>query len=881
MRTKLFRCMALLLVIAANFGMWTYLNKPLTTPEWDGTMMGVSFNPMGPEHDPMKGIFPSEEDIDRDLSLLNGKAHAVRIYSVTNGLELVPELAAKHNLNVAAGAWISTDEISNDIEIENLVKLSNQHRNVVRAMVGNEAILRGDVSVERMIEYLRNVKKRIWRPISTSEPWHIWIAHPELAKEVDFIAAHILPYWEGIPAEQAVDYTFERYEALRTAFPDKPIIITESGWPSDGQPFRQSEPSRVNQATYLRNFLNRAFEQDITYYVVEAFDQPWKKSIEGSSGAYWGLFNAERQPKFPMKERVLALPEWQRWATLAAIVAAVLMFAFLLRKGRLGLRGKIFFAAVSNLAASAIAWTASVGALQYHTALGTGLWSLLLVMQALAILVLLVESLEIAEVLWHRKGKRGFIPLCPSENFAFPKVSLHLPIHNEPPEMVRETLSALARMDYPDYEVLVLDNNTTDPEVWKPVQKYCAELGERFRFFHLENWPGFKAGALNYGLTQTAADARIIAVIDSDYIVDPSWLKQLVPYFEKPDVGFVQAPQDYRDGAENLFKSCCYWEYTGFFRLGMVQRNEFNAIIQHGTMTMIRKSALEKTGNWGEWCICEDSELGLRLYREGYDSVYVKDSFGRGLTPDNLRSYMTQRFRWVYGAMQILKGHWRAFLPGKKSGLTAAQRYYFIAGWLPWMSDALALVFTMASLVLTALVLIEPTRGELPVIAFVLPTIGLFCFKIFRSFWLYQARVKCTPMQTLAAMIAGLGLTHTVAKGVWIGLFTSGRPFLRTPKCERTSPILAGFLTIGQEILLLSLLLAAACSIGSLEHFNNTTGKVWTAVLLVQAIPYAATLITLLINLAPSVPRVFQFRKIPERFTNTVRVDENATKAAP
>ncbi|MGH8557681.1 MAG: glycosyltransferase [Methylococcales bacterium] len=881
MRQKLFRCAALLLVVVANFGVWTYLNKPQFAPAWDGTMMGVSFSPMGLEHNPMTGILPSEEEIDRDLGRLAGKTHAVRIYSVTNGLEAVPGLAEKHHLNVTAGAWISTDEIANEMEIDNLIKLSNRHRNIVRALVGNEAILRGEVTVEQMIGYLRQVRKKIWRPFSTSEPWHIWIAHPELAKEVDFIAAHILPYWEGIPVEQAVDYTFERYQALKKAFPDKPIVITEAGWPSGGQSFRQSEPSLVNQATYLRNFLNRAYELDVLYYVVEAFDQPWKKSIEGSSGAYWGLFNAERHPKFPMKEMVLALPGWRNWATLAAFTGAVLMILFLLKKSRLGLRGKFFFAVVSNLAASAIAWTASVGALQYHTEIGTAMWFLLLAMQALAVLVLLVESLEIAEVLWHRKGTRSFIPLCPSENFAFPKVSLHLPIHNEPPEMVEKTLLALARLDYPDYEVLVLDNNTKDPEIWKPVRDYCAKLGERFRFFHLENWPGFKAGALNYGLTQTAGDAGIIAVIDSDYIVDPSWLKQLVPYFEKPDVGFVQAPQDYRDGAENLFKSCCYWEYAGFFKLGMVQRNEFNAIIQHGTMTMIRKSAFEKAGNWGEWCICEDSEFGLRLYRQGYDSVYIKDSFGRGLTPDNLRSYMTQRFRWVYGAMQILKGHWRAFLPGKKSGLTAGQRYYFFAGWLPWMSDALALLFTLASLALTAPILIDPKDVELPVVAFVLPTIGLFWFKIFRSLWLYQARVKCSPMQTLGAMVAGLALTHTVAKGVWVGLFTSRRPFIRTPKCERTSPILAGFLGIRQEILLLSLLLMSAGLVGSLEHFNNTTGKVWIAVLLVQAIPYAATLITLLTNVWPAAlrPRI-PVRGIPS-FTPQARATQNVTELAP
>lgn len=853
MRQKLFRLIALLLVVATNFGVWSYLNKPHKAPEWDGTIMGVSFSPMGIGHNPLTGILPTEEEIDRDLGYMAGRTHAVRIYSVTKGMEAVPALAEKHGLNVTLGAWISGDETANEIEIDNLIKLSNRNRNVVRALVGNETILRQEATVEQMIAYLRQVRKKVARPVSTAEPWHIWMAHPELAKEVDFIAAHILPYWEGIPAKQAVDYTFERYHALKKAFPDKPVIIGEVGWPSDGQPFKQSEPSLLNQATFFRNFLNRAYKEDVLYYVVEAFDQPWKKSIEGSSGAYWGMLNAERSEKFPMKDMVVAFPEWREWAILAAIVGAFLMALFLLKKSRLGIKGKVFFAIVANVAASSIAWAASVGAVQYHTQITLAMWFLLLVMQVLAGLVLLVESLEIAEVLWHRKGKRSFVPLCPSENFAFPKVSVHVPIHNEPPDMVRKTLLALARLDYPDYEVLVLDNNTKDPEVWEPVRDYCAQLGERFRFFHLENWPGFKAGALNYGLTRTSEDASIIAVIDSDYTVDSNWLKQLVPYFEKPDVGFVQAPQDYRDGDESLFKACCFWEYAGFFNLGMVQRNEFNAIIQHGTMTMIRKSAFESAGQWGEWCICEDSELGLRLYRQGYDSVYVKDSFGRGLTPDNLRSYMTQRFRWSYGAMQILKGHWRAFLPGKHSGLTLAQRYYFFAGWLPWMSDALALVFALASLAMTAPALFNPKLVELPVVAFVLPTIGLFGFKIIRSLWLYHARVKCTLLQTLGAMVAGLALTHTVAKGVWLGLFTSKRPFVRTPKCERTSPILAAFINIRQELLLLTLLLSFAWLVGSTEHFNNTTGKIWLAVLLVQAVPYAATLVALLINIAPSL----------------------------
>jgi len=822
----------------------------------------VSFNPMREYHDPEKDIFPTEEEIKQDLSLLKGKVHSVRTYSVMNGLERVPELAAQYNLNVAVGAWISSDPVANQQEVDALIGISrNKHSNIVRTIVGNESIMRKDVSVEQLISYLRQVRKHTWRPVSTSETWHVWLAHPELADEVDYIAVHILPYWEGIPAEDAVDFVFERYQTLRTAFPDKQIVLTETGWPSDGQPIRQAVANTANQARFIRDFLNRANQENLIYYVVEAFDQPWKQSIEGSSGAYWGLFTADRQAKFSMQDDVLELPNWKDWASIAAIISMILMTVFLFTRVQMKLSGKIFFGIIANLSASTIAWTASIGASQYQTSMSLILWGILLAMQAMAILVLLVETLEISEVLWNKKGKRSFEALTPPNDFIYPKVSLHVPIHNEPPEMVKKTLSALAELDYPNLEVLIIDNNTTDPSVWQPVERECKRLGEKFRFFHLENWPGFKAGAINYALEQTAKDAEIIAVIDSDYVVDPHWLKNLVPYFEKPDVGFVQAPQDYRDWKENGFKAFCHWEYAGFFQIGMVQRNESNAIIQHGTMTLVRKSALNSVGNWGEWCICEDSELGLRLYRAGYDSIYVKDSFGQGVTPDTLSGYMTQRHRWVYGAMQILKRHWRALLPGKQSDLTPAQRYYFVAGWLPWFSDALALLFTFASLFLTAQIFINPIQSELPVNAFILPTIGLFGFKVFRTLWLYHARVDCTLIQTIGATIAGLALTHTVAKAIWQGLFTSGRPFLRTPKFEKQRPFLAGLVTIREELFLLLLLWSAASYMMSLENFDNLSGHLWTTVLLVQSIPYTASLFLLLVNVAPNIGLSFLLPK--------------------
>ena len=719
-------------------------------------------------------------------------------------------------------------------------------------LVGNEVLLRNDIPVEQLIEYIREVKKRTWRPVSTSETWDRWIAHPELANEVDYIAVHILPYWEGINVEGAVDYIFFRYNAMKEAFPNKPIIITEVGWPSDGQAFKHATPSLTNQAKFLRQFLNRASKEKVNYYVIEAFDQPWKIAREGSSGAYWGIYNADRKPKFPMVGDVLAMPQWQDWASGAAIFSFILMGLFLFSRRQLKLPGLLFFGIIANIAASVLIWSASIAAQQYQTTFSIVFWLILLLMQALAILILLTESLEIAEVIWHRKSSRTFQPLKPESDFVFPKVSIHLPIHNEPPEMVRETLEALANIDYPDYEVLVLDNNTRDPAVWQPVRDDCERLGAKFRFFHLENWPGYKAGAINYGLDQTADDAEIIAVIDSDYIISPDWLKSMVPYFENDTVGFVQSPQDYRDLHENMFKQVCYWEYAGFFNIGMVQRNEYNAIIQHGTMTLIRKSALVETGRWSEWCICEDSELGLRLYEAGYDSVYCKESFGRGVMPDTFSGYMTQRFRWVYGAMMIIKHHWRQFLPSKKSSLTTAQRYYFIAGWLPWFSDALALLLTIASLVMTALLVSDPLHSELPVNALLLPTIGLFGFKIIRTLWLYKARVNCSILQSFGAALSGLSLTHTVAKGTIQGLFTSGKPFMRTPKLEKQGPFIAGLATIWQELLLLSLLITAILSMHSLEHFDNLSGKLWIAVLAVQSVPYIASLLILLMSIAPN-----------------------------
>ncbi|MGB3810785.1 MAG: glycosyltransferase [Parvibaculum sp.] len=867
-RVATFALIVLPIVIMANLAIWAAFNQPHDAEAWTGEIVGFSYSPYQRGQDPTKGIHPTRDQIASDLKLLSGSVQAIRTYSVIRGLEDIPDLAASDGLSVAVGAWIDTDKVRNDQEIANLIKLAPK-RNVVRVLVGNEALLRNDLPVEELIAYIRTVKKSVWKPVSTAEPPHIWLKNPELVSAVDYIGVQILPYWEGIPVNQAVDAVFDRLDELHRKYPDKPIVITEVGWPSRGKiiprkPYpgipeaelsSEAVPSLVNQATFMREFLNRAKDADLTYYVMEAFDQPWKASEEGAAGSYWGIYNADRQPKFPMKGSISEAPQWRMWASIAAGLALVFAVAFMMIRQHVKTAGVVIFTIVTQVAASALAWAGLSVTGLYLSSVDTVVWTFLFAAQGLLLIVLLAEAIEFVEVIWTRHGERHFAPFEPTEGYPENKVSIHVPIHNEPPEMVRDTLIALSKLDYPNFEVLVLDNNTVDPAVWQPVRETCAQLGSRFRFFHLENWPGFKAGALNYGLKMTAEDADIIAVIDSDYQVEPNWLRTMVPYFAKEDIGFVQSPQDYRDRHESTFKNMCYWEYAGFFHIGMVQRNYFNAVIQHGTMTLVRKSALQKVGAWAEWCICEDAELGIKLYREGYDSVYINHSFGRGITPDTLAGYIGQRFRWAYGAVQIVKHHWRSLAPwARKGGLTSAQRYYFLAGWLPWFADGLALLFTITSIGLSIFALSQPKMVQLPVAAFLIPTIGSFVFKFVRSLWLYAVRVKdCSFIESLGAGVAALGLTHTVAKAMLNGMVTSGKPFFRTPKCEDKPPLAAALIQVREEAVMLTALWGLSLAFLLNENFADSLSRLWVAVLLVQSVPYAAAVLLSFINVMPSL----------------------------
>jgi cellulose synthase/poly-beta-1,6-N-acetylglucosamine synthase-like glycosyltransferase/exo-beta-1,3-glucanase (GH17 family) len=836
----------LVLVLAANFGVWAIVNQSVFERAWGGVINGLSWSGYE-EGDSANHL--SDADIDRQMSALAGHTNAIRTYGVGDGLDRVVGAAAKYNINVNLGAWIARDAGANAQEVAHAIDVAHNNPNVIRLIIGNEALLRDDIKTGDLIGIIERAKRQVNIPVSTAEPWHIWLKYPELADTVDFITVHVLPYWEGVPENDALAYTLYRYRQLATAFPQKHIYIGEAGWPSEGQWVKGAEPSQINQAKFIRDFLNVASEERLDYSIIEAFDTPWKRAIEGTVGAHWGLWDVNLKPKFSMSGSVEESTRWLQGCLIASLLAFGPIQWFVRRRQNLQLMGQLFYAILVQAVASVFVWAIMAAMAEKIINGNTIAWIALIGAQIVLLALLLVDGFELTEVLWTNERRRAFDPhrdwLPPADA---PKVSIHVPCYNEPPHMVIETLDAVARLDYPNFEVIVVDNNTQDEAAWKPVEEHCAKLGPRFRFYHLPKWPGFKAGALNFALTQTAPDVSIIGVIDSDYVVNPIWLRACMSFFDKPDIAFVQAPQDYRDGTQSLFKRMCYWEYAGFFHIGMVQRNERNAIIQHGTMTLIRKAALERVGGWAEWCICEDAELGLRLFENGYESIYLNHSLGQGLIPDNFSSYKSQRFRWAYGAVQILKRHWRALSEG--SALTQGQRYHFISGWLPWFADAAHIVFATAAILWSVLLLLKWV--EFPPAVFLVPTLSVFVFKIAAGFWLYRARIKCGLRDRIGATIAGMALSHAVARAVWQGLFTSGKPFFRTPKCENKPAAVQAFLMAREEIILLLLLIGCAAAVLGFFTTQNQDAVLWAGMLSVQTLPYWAAIYMAVTNAWPS-----------------------------
>jgi cellulose synthase/poly-beta-1,6-N-acetylglucosamine synthase-like glycosyltransferase len=405
--------------------------------------------------------------------------------------------------------------------------------------------------------------------------------------------------------------------------------------------------------------------------------------------------------------------------------------------------------------------------------------------------------------------------------------------------MLKATLDSIARLSYPNFECIVIINNTPDPALWRPVEEHCRELGERFKFVRDDNVEGFKAGALRIALTHTAADAEIIGVLDADYAVQPDWLKDLVPLFADPKVGLVQAPQDHRDGDRSLMHHAMNGEYAGFFDIGMVQRNEVNAIIVHGTMCLVRRAALEQAGGWSSDTICEDTDLGLTILENGWLAHYTNRRYGHGLLPDTFEAYKKQRNRWAYGGFQIFRKHWRRFLPGA-SMLTREQKREFGLGWLNWLgAESIGVLVAILNLIWVPFVAFSGIA--IPDTILTIPILASFVISLVHFATLYRLRVKISPAQLLGTMFAAMSVQWTVARAVAAGLIWDHLPFVVTSKGGRAKrgPDFPAF----WEAILACLLLAGAVVLVATNYKEVREINIFAAVLVVQSLPFIAAVV--------------------------------------
>ena len=836
---------ALILMLFATGLFWASRDYSVTAPDWDGQVRGIAYNPSHMfTQDALKNVPPDQ--IDRDMRQLSQITSHIRTYTVAGGMDRVPDIARRYGMTVSLGIYLTPDIAKDDAEVALGIKTALANRRTIdRVIVGNETQQFGMVSSDQLIGYIKQVRDALPARIkvTTAETWSSWLLNPQIVPHVDLIFVHLLPYWESTDIRGALKFVDEHFDLTQKAFPGKRIIIGETGWPSDGNTRGHATPSGANEAYFVRAFVQRAMEKGYDYYLMEAYDQPWKDASEGSVGRYWGLFDAAGNPKFAFTGLLRSFPEWRGYALLAAVLTLALGLVILGWMPRLRQAGYLVMGGLVALVSTGLLALIDATALEYVDSTDFVAMIAMAPLVLLACAIILTEGVEMAASMWRveRRVVEVAIPL------ASPRVSLHVPTYNEPPQMVIETLNAVTRLDYENYEVIVLDNNTADPEVWKPVEAHCKSLGARFRFFHFDDVKGFKAGALNRALALTDPAASHVAVIDSDYQVASFWLRRAMPLFASPKVALVQGPQDYRDQRQSIFKAMAYEEYRGFFHIGMVERNEHNAIIQHGTMTIVAKPALEEVGGWAEWCITEDTELGLKLFEAGYEAAYIPQTMGTGLEPDTLEAFMSQRYRWVYGAMRIMKRHAGAIFLGR-SRLTKEQRYQFFCGWLPWISDGLGMLVTLMALVWTAGMWAVPSYVDVPMPALSAAAMALFATKVLKTLLLYPPKVRSGVKGAVMASVAGLALTHTVGKAVWTGLLTNGKPFMRTPKCADPALFSQVLRVVWQETMLLVLLIAAMVSMGFDRGFQDPAVSLWMVMLGIQSIPYAATFVTATIS---------------------------------
>lgn len=322
------------LVLVAVALAWFWIGQPRALPPSplaaEARVACVSYAPFEGEQSPfIPGIVIPPEQIDRQLAALARVTDCVRTYSTSEGLDQVAPLARKHGLTVLQGVWIGREAAANEREIEQAIAIAKAEPETVRAViVGNEVLLRGEQRPEALAAYIARVRAAVPMPVTYADVWEFWEKYPEIAEAVDFVTIHILPYWEDhpVPIELAAAHIGAIRLHMEQALPGKDLLIGETGWPSAGRQREGAVPSPVNQARFFHELLALLAERGWDYNLIEAFDQDWKRALEGTVGGHWGFLDAEAQTKFAWGQPLSDHPHWT-WQAAGGLLLALLVMA--------------------------------------------------------------------------------------------------------------------------------------------------------------------------------------------------------------------------------------------------------------------------------------------------------------------------------------------------------------------------------------------------------------------------------------------------------------------------------------------------------------------------------------------------------------------------
>src|SRR3954453_4623706 len=310
----------LLMSLSAIAAVWWWLATPIMLArapiDPDAKLMCVSYAPFRGAQSPLSpATHIAPEQIAGDLQQLAKITDCVRTYSIENGLDQVPELAAKAGLKVIQGICLGSNRLKNLTQISTVVRLAKEFPGVITSVVvGNEVLLRGEMTTADLVSTIRSVKSQVAVPVTYADVWEYWLRNREVYEAVDFITIHILPYWEDFPirAKFASSHVDSIRRRMAVAFPGKEILIGETGWPSAGRMREGALPSRTNQARIVSEILDLAKRENFRVNLIEAYDQPWKRQLEGTVGGYWGLFDSDKRAvKYPPGQPISNYPLWK------------------------------------------------------------------------------------------------------------------------------------------------------------------------------------------------------------------------------------------------------------------------------------------------------------------------------------------------------------------------------------------------------------------------------------------------------------------------------------------------------------------------------------------------------------------------------------------